>query len=181
MKIKNPIPKVDREKIRKSFLKTQISDAQSFEVLSQIIFNNDYMGFAKDVSAKIVGLKKLDYDTFKTDSAFSKSGFDYDSLNRRYVCQDGISSCEIIFKIDAKEDVRNLMLQINDVNPNGENFTKYYASNNNSDWQEITKLADVKFDDPNKTIYLKVIFEEDAHLFSSDFFISEYAIKYNYY
>lgn len=181
MRIINPIPKVERDKIKKAFSKTQISDAQSFEVLSQVIFNNDYMGFSKDVSEKIIGLKQFDYDTFKTDSAFSMSGFDYDSINRRYICQESISNCEIIFKIDTKQDVRNVMLQINDVNPNGEDFTNYYMSNDNSTWQEITKLTDVELENSNKTLYLKVVFQEDTHLFSSDFFISEYSIKYNYY
>ena len=180
MKFPNPIPKAEREKIKKRNNKADKSSASSFEVIAQIIFNGDYMGYTKDIIERMIGLKKLDYDTFKTDSALSLVGMEYDSLNRRYVCQEGASVCEAVFKVDTEEDVCDIMFGANEVNPNGEEFTKYYLSNNNVDWEEVSELQDVEFDNPNKTVYLKVVFEEDVSLFSSEFFISEYAIKYNY-
>lgn len=180
MKFENPIPKAEREKIKKRNRKADKSASTSFEVMSQIVFNGDYMGFTKDVIQRMVGLETLDYDTFKTDSALSLVGMEYDSLNRRYICQEEAPACEAVFKVDAEDDVCDLMVNVNDVNPNGNEFTKYYVSNNNVDWQEVELLDDISFDDPNKTVYLKVVFEEDAESFSSDFFISEYALRYNY-
>jgi len=172
-------PKVDGDVLYASEANSfNYGDGIFFKNYAQLLFNSAYIGFSSNLNnaSGSPNLKNIKYDVFNNDTATTKTGWTYDSINKYYYTITGQSSNSLIFQTTGLDTINNVIATWNssiDIN----NTLTVSISADGINYEEVTDANIHKFTNTGTNLYVK--FEINRVNTNAVDKISEYAIWYN--